>query len=208
MSGVQTFTTPAGNTYSYAAETGENGETIYDLSRVLQEGSFPIGTVVIHPNWELFPKTEGLLNVQFGKGSGTDRHERTDAPKLGDMELPYVVGSHLVNPADLTAETDNGAAPLLKFRKRMLGSAYETNSPAENASQDTFDKVRDLVTGLVTTYQADKATPAREATYTKFLNTQRAAAVQAEIDKLDGKAKALAFIRAEMVEKLNAYKTA
>jgi hypothetical protein len=85
MSGTQTFTTPAGNTYSYAVETGENGESVYDLSRVLQEGSFPIGTVVVHPNWELFPKTEGLLNVQFGKGSGTNRHERTDAPKLGDM---------------------------------------------------------------------------------------------------------------------------
>ncbi|WP_331734162.1 hypothetical protein [Streptomyces sp. NBC_00829] len=208
MSGTQTFTTPAGHTYSYAVETGENGESVYDLSRVLQDGTFPIGTVVVHPNWELFPKVEGLLNVQFGKGSGTNRHERTDAPKLGDMELPYVVGSHLVNPADLTAETDNGAAPLLKFRKRMLGSAFETNSPAENASPDTFDKVRDLVTALVTTYQADKNTPAREATYTKFLNAQRAEAIQAQITQLDDKAQALALIRAELVEKLNGYKTA
>ncbi|MFF8535782.1 hypothetical protein ACF07B_28175 [Streptomyces sp. NPDC015532] len=208
MSGTQTFTTPAGHTYSYAVETGENGESVYDLSRVLQDGTFPIGTVVVHPNWELFPKVEGLLNVQFGKGSGTNRHERTDAPKLGDMELPYVVGSHLVNPADLTAETDNGAAPLLKFRKQMLGSAFETNSPAENASPDTFDKVRDLVTALVTTYQADKNTPAREATYTKFLNAQRAEAIQAQITKLDDKAQALALYRAELVEKLNGYKTA
>ncbi|MFB7998843.1 hypothetical protein ACFC4G_39210 [Streptomyces sp. NPDC056002] len=208
MSGTQTFTTPAGHTYSYAVETGENGESVYDLSRVLQDGTFPIGTVVVHPNWELFPKVEGLLNVQFGKGSGTNRHERTDAPKLGDMELPYVVGSHLVNPADLTAETDNGAAPLLKFRKQMLGAAFETSAPAENASQDTFDKVRDLVTALVTTYQADKNTPAREATYTKFLNAQRAEAIQAQITKVDDKAQALALIRAELVEKLNGYKTA
>ncbi|MGC0380056.1 hypothetical protein [Streptomyces sp. SAI-129] len=208
MSGTQTFTTPAGNTYSYAVETGENGEAVYDLSRVLQDGVFPIGTVVVHPNWELFPKVAGLLNVQFGKGSATDRHERTDAPKLGDMDLPYVVGSHLVNPADLTAETDNGAAPLLKFRKRIMGAAFETNSPAENASQDTFEKVRDLVTGLVTTYQADKNTPKREAAYTKFLNGKRAEAVQAEINKLDDKAQALAFMRAELVEKLNGYKTA
>ncbi|MEU1158685.1 hypothetical protein ABZ369_37635 [Streptomyces sp. NPDC005918] len=206
MSGTQTFTTPAGHTYSYAVETGENGESVYDLSRVLQDGTFPIGTVVVHPNWELFPKTEGLLNVQFGKGSATDRHERTDAPKLGDMELPYVVGSHLVNPADLTAETDNGAAPLLKFRKRMLGAAFETSAPAENASPDTFDKVRDLVTALVTTYQTDKATPKREATYTKFLNTQRAEAIQTQITKVDDKAQALALIRAELVEKLNTYK--
>ncbi|MFJ9968437.1 hypothetical protein [Streptomyces avermitilis] len=208
MSGTQTFTTPAGHTYSYAVETGENGEAVYDLSRVLQDGTFPIGTVVVHPNWELFPKVEGLLNVQFGKGSGTNRHERTDAPKLGDMHLPYVVGSHLVNPADLTAETDNGAAPLLKFRKQMLGSAFETNSPAENASPDTFDKVRDLVTALVTTYQADKATPKREATYTKFLNAQRAEAIQTQITQLDDKAQALALYRAELVEKLNGYKTA
>ncbi|WP_435059841.1 hypothetical protein [Streptomyces sp. bgisy060] len=208
MSGTQTFTTPAGHTYAYAVETGENGEAVYDLSRVLQDGAFPVGTVVVHPNWELFPKTEGLLNIQFGKGSGTDRHERTDAPQLGDMELPYVVGSHLVNPADLTVETDNGGAPLLKFRKRMLGAAYATSAPAENASAETFEKVRDLVTGLVTAYRADKATPAREAAYAKFLNGQRAEAVQAEIDKLDEKAKALAFIRAEMVEKLNGYKAA
>ncbi|MER6195949.1 hypothetical protein ABT234_01030 [Streptomyces sp. NPDC001586] len=208
MSGTNTFTTPAGATYSYTVETGENGEAVYDLSRVLQDGVFPVGTVVVHPNWELSPAVAGLLNIQFGKGSGTDRHERTDAPKLGDMELPFVVGSHLVNPADLTTETDNGAAPLLKFRKRMLGAAYETNSPAENASQDTFDKVRDLVTGLITTYQTDKATPAREATYTKFLNTQRAEAVQTEINKIDEKAKALAFIRAQLTDKLNTYKTA
>ncbi|MGV2917353.1 hypothetical protein [Streptomyces alfalfae] len=208
MSGTQTFTTPAGNTYSYAVETGENGEAIYDLSRVLQDGVFPIGTIVVHPNWELFPKTEGLLNVQFGKGSATDRHERTDAPKLGNMDLPYVVGSHLVNPADLTAETDNGNAPLLKFRKRMMGAAFETSAPAENASPETFEKVRDLVTGLITIYQTDKATPARQATYTKFLNTQRAEAVQAQINKLDDKAQALAFMRAELVEKLNGYKTA
>ncbi|MGY4963518.1 hypothetical protein [Streptomyces sp. 900105245] len=208
MSGTQTFTTPAGHTYAYAVETGENGEAVYDLSRVLQDGAFPVGTIVVHPNWELFPQTEGLLNVQFGKGSGTDRHERTDAPQLGDMELPYVVGSHLVNPADLNAETDNGRPPLLKFRKRMLGAAYSSSAPAENASQETFEKVRDLVTGLVTAYLADKATPAREAAYTKFLNAQRADAVQAEINKLDDKTKALALIRAELVEKLNGYKAA
>ncbi|MFD8416540.1 hypothetical protein ACFV2Q_33165 [Streptomyces sp. NPDC059650] len=208
MSGTQTFTTPAGHTYAFAVETGENGEAVYDLSRVLQDGTFPVGTIVVHPNWELNPKTEGLLNVQFGKGLGTDRHERTDLPQLGDMELPYVVGSHLVNPADLTAETDNGGAPLLKFRKNMLGAAYETNAPAMHASKETFAKVQDLVTGLVTAYQADKATPAREAAYAKFLNGQRAEAVQAEIAKLDDKAKTLAFIRAELVEKLNGYNAA
>ncbi|MER5549988.1 hypothetical protein ABT072_48285 [Streptomyces sp. NPDC002589] len=207
MSGAKTFTTPAGATYSYSVETGENGEAVYDLSRVLQEGAFPIGTVVVHPNWELFPAVEGLLNVQFGKGS-VDRHERTDVPMLGDGELPFVVGSHLVNPADLNAETETGTAPLLKFRKRMLGAAYQTSAPAENASQETFEKVRDLVTGLVTTYQADKNTPKREATYAKFLNTKRAEAVQTDIDKIDDKIKALLLIKAELIEKRNAYKTA
>ncbi|TKS96417.1 hypothetical protein [Streptomyces lasalocidi] len=208
MPGTKTFTTPAGHTYSYSVETGENGEAVYDLSRVFADGVFPIGTVVVHPNWELSPATEGLLNVQFGKGSPTDRHERTDAPQLGDMELPYVVGSHLVNPADLTAETDDGAAPLLKFRKRMMGAAFAANAPAQPASPETFEKVRDLVTGLVITYQADKATPKREATYAKFLNAQRAEAVQAEINKLDAKAQALALMRAELADKLTSYKTA
>ncbi|OEJ29097.1 hypothetical protein AS594_36525 [Streptomyces agglomeratus] len=186
MSGTQTFTTPAGATYAYTVETGENGEAVYDLSQVFQEGAFPIGAVVVHPNWELAPAVAGLLNVQFGKGSPEDRHGRTDVPMLGDGELPYVVGSHLVNPADLTAETNGEDAPLLRFRKAVLGAAFPTNSPAENPYKETFDKVRDLVTGLVKTYQADKATPKREAAYAKFL---------------DGK-------RAGLVERLNGYKTA
>ncbi|MFD8413937.1 hypothetical protein ACFV2Q_19620 [Streptomyces sp. NPDC059650] len=204
MSGTQTFTTPAGNTYAYSVETGENGEAVYDLSQVFQEGAFPIGAVVVHPNWEPFPKTAGLLNVQFGKGSGEDRHERTDAPMLGDGELPYVVGSHLVNPADLTEQSDG----LVRFRKPVLGAAYPTSAPAENAYKETFDKVRDLVTGLIKAYQADTDTPAREAVYAKFLNGKRAEATQTEIGQLDAKAQALAIQRAALVEKLNGYKAA
>ncbi|MFI2906642.1 hypothetical protein ACG2OD_01445 [Streptomyces sp. PDY-4] len=208
MSGTQTFTTPAGNTYAYTVEAGENGEAVYDLSQVFQDGVFPIGSVVVHPNWELFPAVKGLLNVQFGKGSPEDRHGRTDLPMLGDGDLPYVVGSHLVNPADLTAETDGEGAALLKFRKRMLGAAFPTNSPAESASQETFEKVRDLVTGLVKVYQADKDTEAREAAYENFLNGKRAEAIEAEIGKLDGRVQALMIQRAALVEKLNRYKAA
>ncbi|MCL3999256.1 hypothetical protein [Streptomyces lavenduligriseus] len=208
MSGTQTFTTPAGNTYAYTVETGENGEAVYDLSQVFQEGAFPIGAVVVHPNWELFPETAGLLNVQFGKGSGEDRHERTDAPMLGDGELPYVVGSHLINPADLTADTDGENTPLLHFRKRVLGAAFPTSAPAELASKETYEKVRDLVTALIKVYQDDTDTPAREAVYAKFLNAKRAQAIQTEIDQLDTKIQALTIQRATLTEKLNTYKTA
>ncbi|MEU7073028.1 hypothetical protein AB0B30_28240 [Streptomyces narbonensis] len=205
MSGTKTFTSPAGNTYAYAVETGENGEAVYDLSQVFQDSVFPIGVVVVHPNWELFPKTAGLLNVQFGKGSPEDRHGRTDAPMLGDGELPYVVGSHLINPADLTGDDTDG---LVRFRKPVLGAAYPTSAPAENAYKETFEKVRDMVTGLVKVYQADKDTPAREAAYAKFLDTKRAEATQTEIDKLDAKVQALAIQRAALVQKLNGYKAA
>lgn len=210
MSGTKTFTTPAGNTYSYTVQTGENGEAVYGLSRVFQDGTFPIGTVQVHPNWELSPSVEGLVNVQFGKG-GADRHERTDVPLLGDGELPYVVGSHLVNPADLVPAEDaedKDTVLLLTFRKRVLVAAYQTNAPAEQAGKNVFGKVQDLVTGLVKVYRADKETPQREAAYTAFLNGQRAEAIQPEIDKIDAKIKALQLTRAELTDKANNYKTA
>ncbi|MEU8544676.1 hypothetical protein AB0C52_32555 [Streptomyces sp. NPDC048717] len=210
MSGTQTFTTPAGNTYAYEVETGENGEAVYNLSRVFQEGTFPIGAIVVHPNWELSPGVEGLLNVQFGKGS-VHRHERTDVPMLGDGAQPYVVGSHLVNPADLIPAEDaedKDAVLLLDFRKRVLFAAYETNAPSERASKETFEKVQDLITALVKVYQGDKATPKREAQYAAFLNGQRAEAIQPKIDEIDEKIKALQIARAELTEKVNGYKAA
>ncbi|MEU6935092.1 hypothetical protein AB0A05_39190, partial [Streptomyces sp. NPDC046374] len=114
------------------------------------------------------------------------------------------VGSHLINPADLTEESDG----LVRFRKPVLGAAYTANAPAENAYKETFEKVRDMVTGLVKAYQADTDTPAREATYAKFLDTKRAEATETAIGQLDAKAKALMIQRAALVEKLNAYKAA
>ena len=113
-----------------------------------------------------------------------------------------------VRAGSLTAETDSESAPLLRFRKPVLGAAFPTNAPAETAYKGTFEKVRDLVTGLVKVYQADKDTPAREAVYAKFLNGKRAEATEAEIGKLDAKVQALMIQRAALVEKLNTYKAA
>lgn len=211
MSGAQTLTTPAGATYSYTVETGENGEAVYNLSRVFQDAAldaaFPIGTIVVHPDYELNPAVPGLVNVQFGKGS-INRHERTDVPMLGDGEHPYVVGHHRLFPDDLNAKTDGQTTPLLKFRMSVLVAAYPTNAPAERASKEIFAKVQDLVTALVIAYQNDKDTPAREAVYAKYLNTQRAEAVQRDIDKIDTKIQALQLAKAELTDKLNSYKTA
>ncbi|WDN56241.1 hypothetical protein [Streptomyces clavuligerus] len=206
---MTTFTTPAGRTYAYTVETGENGETVYDLSAVYDVATFPIGTVVVHPNWELDPVVPGLLNIQFGKGS-IDRHERTDVPMLGEGTMPYVVGSHLVNPADLVPDPeteDKNAVLLLNFRKKILGAAYQTSAPAERATKATYDKVQDLTTALVTVYQNDKNTPKREATYAAFLNTQRAEKIQPQIDHIDQQIKTLQITRAELTHKANSYKT-
>ncbi|TGB07379.1 hypothetical protein [Streptomyces sp. MZ04] len=210
MSKATTFTTPAGATYAYTVETGENGEAIYDLTRVFTDGaSFPIGAVVVHPNYELNPAVQGLLNVQFGKGS-IDRHERTDVPMLGEGEYPYVVGHQLVNPADLVVDPEAEQpteAPLINFRRTVLAAHFPTNSPSGRASTTTYEKVRDLVTALIGVYQADKATPKREATYAAFLNTQRAEAIQPEIDKINNQIQALMLAKAELTEKLNNYTT-
>lgn len=77
------------------------------------------------------------------------------------------------------ASTGELSEPVYFFRLRRY------DAPA------AFEKVQDLVTGLVTTYQADKATPAREAAYAQFLDTKRAEAVQDAIDKINGKIQAL-----------------
>ncbi|WNI19913.1 hypothetical protein [Actinacidiphila sp. ITFR-21] len=210
MSGTKSFTTQAGSTYSYSVETGENGEAVYDLSRVFQEGAMPIGSIVVHPDYNLNPAVPGLLNIQFGKGS-TDRHERVDVPMLGDGDLIYVVGHQLVNPADLDVNPEDEKSdpnPKITFHRTVLGAHFPTNAPSGRASTATFEKVRDLVTALVTEYRADKATAKREAQYAAFLNGQRAEAIQPEIDKIDSQIKALQLARAELTEKLNGYKAA
>ncbi|WP_424893597.1 hypothetical protein [Streptomyces sp. XH2] len=214
---TKTFTTAAGATYSYAVETGEHGETVYNLSRVFTEGAFPVGAIVIHPDYHLDPATPGLLNIQFGKSApgSHDRNERTDVPMLGGQHDPYVVGHQLVNPADLDPKTDTDTEtgepvtdPKIQFRGLVAAALTETNSPATTATTDTFKKVQDLVTALVKEYRADKATPKREAQYAAYLNTQRAEKIQPKIDAIDAQIKALMLAKAELTDKLNTYKTA
>lgn len=207
----KTFTTQAGATYSYDVEAGENGETVYNLSRIFQEGAMPIGAIAIHPNYELSPATPGLLNVQFGKGS-VDRHERTDVPLLGIQQYtPYVVGHHLVNPADLEIDPESEKPvtdPKIIFRKPVRAAQTGTGSHSTRADVETFTKVQDLVTALVKEYKADKSTPKREALYAKFLDGQRAEVIKPKLDAIDAQIKALQIQRAELLEQLSSYKAA
>lgn len=206
-----TFKTLAGAEYAYTVETGENGEAVYDLTRVFADGaSFPIGTVVVHPDYNLDPAVAGLVNIQFGKGS-IDRHEREDVPVLGEGDLMYVVGHQLVNPADLVVDpedTDADPNPLINFRRTVLAAQFPTNAPSTRATTATFEKVRDLVTALVKVYQGDKNTPKRETQYAAFLNTQRAEKIKPEIEQIDARIKALQIQRAELTDKLNGYNAA
>ncbi|WP_328372883.1 hypothetical protein OG800_50965 (plasmid) [Streptomyces sp. NBC_00445] len=202
------LTTQAGSVYSYMTDEGENGERIYSLFRDTQTGPLPVGAVVIHPDYHLDPVTPGLLNVQFGRGSGEDRHERTDVPVLGSESAPFVVGQQLVNPADLDVDPEAETPvtdPVLNFTRSVRGATTATGSHSFRADTKTFTRVRDLVTALVKEYRADKTTPKREAKYTKFLTAQRAEKIQPEIDAVDAKIKALEVVRAELTDKLTKY---
>ena len=209
----KTIKTQAGAVYSYTVETGEHGEAVYSLERVFTEGPLPVGAIVIHPDYHLEPSVPGLLNVQFGKG-GIERHERTDVPLLGGPHDPYVVGHQLINPADLDVdpEAEDGKAPVaepkITFSRTVRAALTETDSPSTRASRTTYEKVQDLITALIGEYRTDKNTPKREATYTAYLNTQRAEALQPQIDAINNQIKTLQHARAELTDKLNGYKTA
>jgi hypothetical protein len=207
----KTIKTPAGAVYNYTVETGEHGEAVNRLERVFTEGALPVGAIVIHPDYHLEPSVKGLLNVQFGTG-GVERHERTDVPLLGGPHDPYVIGHQLVNPADLDVtegEDGDGKAPVaepkITFSRTVRAALTETNSPSVRASRATFEKVQDLITALITIYRADKNTPQRETQYTAFLNTQRAEALQPQIDAIDTQIKTLTHTRHELTDKLNGY---
>lgn len=211
MSGTQTFTIQPG-TFSYSISEGENGETIYDLSRVFQDGALPVGAIVVHPDYNPFPEVPGLLNVQFGKG-GPERDERTDVPMLGaELEAAYIIGHQLVNPADLDVDPEGEekeSAPKVRFlRGALRAAATEVKSPSTVASKATFLAVQELVTELVKIYRADKATAKREAKYGKFLDAQRAEVLAPQIKEVDDLIKALQLKKAQLTEKLNGYKTA
>ncbi|WP_328372915.1 hypothetical protein OG800_49325 (plasmid) [Streptomyces sp. NBC_00445] len=207
MSGTKSFTTQAGSVYSYSVETGEHGETIYNLSRVFQKGPLAIGAVVVHPDFNLDPAMPGLLNVQFGKGCD-DRHERTDVPMLGTEHAPFVVGHQLVNPADLEVDPEAEKPvtdPVLNFTRSVRGAVTATGSHSFRAETETFERVRDLVTALVKVYRADKTTAKRETQYAKYLNAQRAEKIQPELDAANAKISTLEIVRAELLEKLAKY---
>ncbi|MEV7842285.1 hypothetical protein [Streptomyces albidoflavus] len=210
MSGTKTFTTKSG-TYAYSVSEGENGETVYDLSRVFQDGALPVGAIVIHPDYNPFPTVEGLLNVQFGKG-GEDRNERTDVPMLGEeLEAAFIIGHQLVDPTDLDTDPDAEsegkakAEPKVRFLRGYLrAAATETNSPSTEAGRDTFLAVQDIVTELVKLYRADKNTPKRAAKYTtQVLAPQRAELLAPQIKETDDMIAALQLKKARLIEKLN-----
>ncbi|MEU2770664.1 hypothetical protein ABZ628_28570 [Streptomyces diastaticus] len=210
MSGTKTFTTQFG-TYAYSVSEGENGETVYDLSRVFQDGALPVGAIVIHPDYNPFPTVEGLLNVQFGKG-GEDRNERTDVPMLGEeLEAAFIIGHQLVDPTDLDTDPDAEsegkakAEPKVRFLRGYLrAAATETNSPSTEAGRDTFLAVQDIVTELVKLYRADKNTPKRAAKYTtQVLAPQRAELLAPQIKETDDMIAALQLKKARLIEKLN-----
>ena len=209
MSG-KTFTTQFG-TYAYSISEGENGETVYDLSRVFQDGALPVGAIVIHPDYNPFPTVEGLLNVQFGKG-GEDRNERTDVPMLGEeLEAAFIIGHQLVDPTDLDTDPEDEsegkakAEPKVRFLRGYLrAAATETNSPSTEAGRDTFLAVQDIVTELVKLYRADKNTPKRAAKYTtQVLAPQRAELLAPQIKETDDMIAALQLKKARLIEKLN-----
>ncbi|MFI5986770.1 hypothetical protein ACIBEA_38650 [Streptomyces sp. NPDC051555] len=205
-----TFTTQAGSNYSYTVETDENGETVYNLTRVFGENALAIGSVVVHPDYDLTPAVPGLLNIQFGKGS-TDRHERTDVPMLGGQHDPYVIGHQLVNPADLVADPDAETPvtdPKINITRTVRAAQTETGTSSFQATTETFKRVQDLITALVTIYQGDKNTPKRAKQYAAFLNTQRAEKIQPELDAIDAQMKILQLRKAELTEKLNGYNAA
>ncbi|MEU0112007.1 hypothetical protein ABZ313_42610 [Streptomyces sp. NPDC006251] len=175
---TKTLTTPAGRTYTADVTIGEHGEAIYDVERVGQMGAFPVGTFVIHPDFHPLPKVDGLVNVQFGGGSPTDRHQRTNVPVMGSASLPYVVGHQLVNPADLVDETS-----VLRLRD-LAGANTGTGTSAGGATFNTTARTADLVTALVRDWQARDDYDQLTATYFAFIAPQRAEAVAKKADEL------------------------
>lgn len=178
---TETLKTAAGRFYTAEVTIGENGEAVYDVKRVGQTGAFPVGTFVIHPDFHALPEIEGLVNIQFGGGSATDRHQRTNVPALGSASLPYVVGHQLVNPADLVDETS-----VLRLRN-LAGASTGTGTSADGASSNTSARTADLVTALVRDWQARDDNDQLTATYNATLAPQRAEAIAKKVDDLSCK---------------------
>ncbi|MHC3392498.1 hypothetical protein [Streptomyces sp. A 4/2] len=182
MTAQTTFTTVTGATYSAESNIGENGEVTYTVKRIVQEGVIPVGSFVIHPDYNAEPSVPGLVNVQFGAGSADDRHQRTDVPTLGSASVPFVVGHKKVNPLDITA-----ASPII-WLPNLAGAQYATGFNAVDPSQQTAMRTSDLVTALVVEWMKRDDLAQLTANYAKFINSESPWTEQhtkAKADKID-----------------------
>ncbi|MFE9428950.1 hypothetical protein ACFYNO_39075 [Kitasatospora sp. NPDC006697] len=179
---AQTFTTVTGATYSAESIVGENGEVTYTVKRIVQEGVLPVGSFVIHPDYNAEPTMLGLVNVQFGAGSAEDRHQRTDIPALGSASTPFVVGHKKVNPLDITAAT-----PIV-WLHNLAGAHYATGFNAVDVSPQTAMRTSDLVTALVVEWMKRDDLAELTAQYAKFIKSETTWTEQhakAKADKID-----------------------
>ncbi|WP_327378638.1 hypothetical protein OG393_32505 (plasmid) [Streptomyces sp. NBC_01216] len=182
MTAQTTFTTVTGATYSAESSIGENGEVTYTVKRIVQEGVIPVGSFVIHPDYDAQPTVPGLVNVQFGAGSAEDRHQRTDVPALGSASTPFVVGHKKVNPLDITA-----TSPII-WLHNLAGAQYATGVGAVDISGRTAMRTADLVTALVVEWMKRDDLAELTAKYAEFIKSETPWTEQhakAKADKID-----------------------
>jgi len=179
---AQTFTTTTGATYSAESTIGENGEVTYAVKRIVQEGVIPVGSFVIHPDYDAEPTTPGLVNVQFGAGSAEDRHQRTDVPALGSASAPFVVGHKKVNPLEISQ-----ASPIFWLRN-LAGAQYATGVSAVEVTGRTALRTADLVTALVVEWMKRDDLTELTTKYAEFIKSETTWTEQhakAKADKID-----------------------
>ncbi|WP_030247648.1 hypothetical protein [Streptomyces sp. NRRL S-350] len=182
MTAQTTFTTVTGATYSAESSIGENGEVTYAVKRIVQEGVIPVGSFVIHPDYNAEPALPGLVNVQFGAGSAEDRHQRTDVPALGSASAPFVVGHKKVNPLDITA-----TSPVI-WLHNLAGAQCATGVGAVEVSGRTAMRTADLVTALVVEWMKRDDLTELTAKYAEFIKSETPWTEQhskAKADKID-----------------------
>ncbi|MGW4894555.1 hypothetical protein ACWEQL_20115 [Kitasatospora sp. NPDC004240] len=184
---AQTITTMTGLSYSVEDVTGENGEVTYSVKRIAQEGLIPVGSFVIHPDYNPEPKMPALINIQFGAGSPENRHQRTDVPATGDADMPYVVGHRMVNPLDLAPES-----PIFLLAD-LAGAATGTGTSSMKPAPYTVFRTSELVTALVLHWMQRDDLAELTAKYAAFIKSetpwsqQYAEAKAAKVDKLTTK---------------------
>lgn len=178
------ITTATGLTYSVDGTVGENGEVTYSVSRVAVDGAIPVGSFVIHPDYDPQPTTPALVNIQFGAGSPEDRHQRTNVPATGTATMPYVVGHKLVNPLNLTPES-----PIF-YLSDLRAAVTGTGTSSMNPEGDTLLRTSALVTALVRHWMQRADLPELTSAYAQFVKAetpwteQFAKAKTAKVDEL------------------------